>query len=50
MKGRKIYSLAYADDVAMLAEDEAGIKGMLRTLEKYMDKKRLKVNVEKTKV
>lgn len=28
--GKKIYSLAYADDVAVVAEDEDGIKGMIK--------------------
>lgn len=50
MKGRKIYLLAYVDDVAVLAKNEAGMKGMLRILEEYMDKKRLELNVMKTKV
>lgn len=30
MGGKKIYSLAYADDVAVVAEDEDGIKGMIK--------------------
>lgn len=47
---RKIYSLAYADDVAVLAEDEEGMKGMIARLEKYLDGKGLEVNVDKTKV
>ena len=48
--GRKIYTLAYADDVAVLAEDEEGMRGMIGKLEKYMDGKGLQVNVEKTKI
>lgn len=28
--GKKIYSLAYTDDVAVVAEDEDGIKGMIK--------------------
>lgn len=47
--GKKLYSLAYADDVALLAEDEGRLKGMLKIIEMYVEEKRLKVNVEKTK-
>lgn len=50
MKRRKIFSLAYADDVAVTAEDEGGMKGMIRVLEKYVKGKSLEVNVEETKV
>lgn len=49
-KGKKIYSLAYADDVAVVAEDEDEMRRMLKNLEKYMDGKGLEINVEKTKV
>lgn len=47
---RKVYSLAYADDIALLAEDEEEIKVMLGRLEEYLDKKGFNLNVEKTKV
>lgn len=48
--GRKIYSLAYADNVAVVAKDKNGLKGMIKRFEKYVDGKGLKVNVEKPKV
>ena len=48
--GEKIYTLAYADDVVLLAEDEEGMKGMLPGLEEYLKGKRLELNAEKTKV
>ena len=48
--GRKIYTLAYADDVAVLAEDVEGMKGLMGKLEKYVEGKGLQVNVGKTKV
>lgn len=50
MGGRKIYSLAYADNVAVMAKDENGMKGMIKVLDKYVEGKDLEVNVEKTKV
>lgn len=36
--------------MALIAEDEEKMKGMVRALEKYMERKRLKVNVEMTKI
>lgn len=42
--------LAYADDVAMLAEDEGRLKGMIKWLEGYLEGKCLTLNVGKTKV
>lgn len=36
MGGDKVYTLAYADDVAVLAEDK---EGMMGKLEKYLDEK-----------
>ncbi|CAD6207994.1 GSCOCG00010270001-RA-CDS, partial [Cotesia congregata] len=47
--GEKIYSLAYADDVALLAKNEDEMKGLIRSLERYVERKKLEVNVEKTK-
>ena len=47
---RRVYTLAYADDVAVLAEDVDGMKGIIGKLEKYVDGKGLQVNVGKTKV
>lgn len=50
VRRRKIFSLTYANDVAVIAKDEEGMKGMIRVLEKYVKWKDLEVNVEKTKV
>lgn len=47
---RKVYTLAYADDFAILAEDEEGIKVMLGKLEENLNKKGLELNMGKTKV
>ena len=55
-KGRKdfeygrIYSLAYADYVVLVAEEERGMKLMMRTFEEYVREKDLTVNVSKTKM
>ena len=47
---RKIYSLSYADDMVLMAEDEEGMKAMIMRLEGYLGRKRLEVNVYKTKI
>lgn len=48
--GKKVYSLAYADDIALMARDEGEMRGMIRTLERYVERKKLEVNVAKTKI
>jgi hypothetical protein len=46
----KVWSLAYADDLVVLAREEKGMKEMLGNMEKYMRRKKLTVNVEKSKM
>ncbi|KAH0820296.1 hypothetical protein GEV33_002495 [Tenebrio molitor] len=46
----KVWSLAYADDLVVLAKEEKGMKEMLGNMEKYMRRKKLTVNVEKSKM
>jgi len=48
--GRKVKVLEYADDLVVLAEEEEGMRWLLRRLEKYLDGKGLVLNTEKTKV
>ena len=48
--GVKVRSLAYADDVVLVAEDEGELRGMIGRLEWYLDRKKLELNVEKTKI
>ncbi|XP_067217103.1 LINE-1 retrotransposable element ORF2 protein [Linepithema humile] len=50
LRGRKIYSLAYADDMVLIAEEEEEMKGMMERLERYLDRKNLELNTEKTKI
>ncbi|XP_076298035.1 uncharacterized protein LOC143217535 [Lasioglossum baleicum] len=47
---RKVFTLAYADDVAMLAESEDDMRGMIGVLERYLEGKRLELNTEKSKM
>lgn len=50
LNGERIWTLAFADDVVVLAENEEDMKVTLKELEKYVGKKKLEVNVGKTKV
>ncbi|XP_046142799.1 uncharacterized protein LOC123988066 [Osmia bicornis bicornis] len=47
---KKIYTLAYADDVVLLAEEEGEMRAMMESLERYLDEKRLELNQEKSKI
>ncbi|XP_051169309.1 uncharacterized protein LOC127286774 [Leptopilina boulardi] len=47
---RRVYILAYADDVALMAENESGMRLLMNEFEGYVREKELCVNVEKTKV
>lgn len=42
--------LAYADDVALVTKDEGRMKGMIRVLQKYVERKGLEVNMRKIKI
>lgn len=46
----KVYSLAYADDLVLLAEGKDEMKSMMERLERYLDKKRLELNASKSKI
>ncbi|KAL6416429.1 hypothetical protein ACFW04_013486 [Cataglyphis niger] len=48
--GMKIYTLAYADDVVLIAEKEEGMRNMIGKLEGYLEKKGLELNVGKSKI
>lgn len=46
----RIWSLAYADDLVIMARSEEGIKEMLKRMQKYLKKKKLYLNIEKSKM
>lgn len=50
IKEEKVYTLMYADDVVVLAEDEYGRKVLISRLERYLERKGLELNVQKTKI
>lgn len=45
----KIFTLAYADDMAMMAESEKEMEKILRALKKYLEEKGLQLNTTKSK-
>ena len=47
---KKIFSLSYADDVILLANNDTGMREMLKRFRKYIEKKGLELNIEKSKV
>lgn len=48
--GEKVYTLSYADDTVLMAEEEEEIRSMVGRLEEYRDGKELELNTDKTKV
>lgn len=42
--------MAYADNIAAFAEDEEEMRGILGKIERYLERKGLEVNVEKSKI
>ncbi|XP_077255453.1 uncharacterized protein LOC143893678 [Temnothorax americanus] len=48
--GKRVYTLAYADDIVLIAEDEDQMRSMIERLEGYLGRKRLELNVGKTKI
>jgi len=46
----KIYTLSYADDMVLLAEEEDEMRSLMGKLEGYLDRKRLELNVSKTRI
>ena len=47
---KKIFSLSNADDVILLANNDTGMREMLKRFRKYIEKKGLELNIEKSKV
>jgi len=45
-----IWTLAYVDDLVIMAKSEEGMKEMLKRMERYLKGKKLQLNVEKTKM
>ena len=50
IENKKFWSLMYADDIVLVASKEEKLKIMISKLQKYLNKRKLLVNVEKSKV
>ena len=50
MGKKKVFTLAYADDMALLADNPVDLREMCRILEGFLSRKRLELNVGKTKI
>lgn len=46
----RMYTLAYADDIVLIAEEEGQMRSMIERLETYLDGKNLVLNAGKTKI
>lgn len=46
----RVHNLAYADDMVLIAKKENEMRSMIDRLEKYLKRKRLKLNAEKSKI
>lgn len=46
----RMHTLAYADDMVLIAKKENEMRSMIDRLKKYFERKRLKLNVEKSKI
>lgn len=42
--------MSYADDIVLLTEDEEGMRSIIGRLEKYLKRKGLELNTNKTKI
>lgn len=50
MGKKKVWSIEYADDIAVVAEEEERIRDMIRRLKGYLERKKLELSVEKSKI
>ena len=46
----KFYTLKYADDITIVAENGGDLKRMLKIMEKFIREVKMKINVDKTKI
>lgn len=45
----RVNTLAYSDDMVLLAENKEKMRSMVESLEEYLERKRLELNTEKAK-
>jgi len=46
----RTYTLMYADDIVLMAEEKQGMRSLISKMEGYLDRKGLELNVKKTKI
>lgn len=46
----RVYTLAYEDDMVLIAEEEDEMRSMIERLEDCVERKKLELNVNKTKI
>lgn len=46
----KVWTIEYADDIVLIAEEEEGLRDMIRGVKKYLAEKKLELSVGKSKV
>jgi hypothetical protein len=50
LKGKKVFTFAYADDLVLLSKDEEGMVAIMARIERYLRVKGLVVNVGRSKI
>jgi len=50
IRKNRIWTLAYADDLVLLAKNEESMKETMKRLERYLRNKNLQLNAEKSKM
>jgi len=50
IKKNRIWTLAYADDLVLLAKNKEGMKERMKRLERYLRDKNLQLNPQKSKM
>ena len=48
--GKKIYTIGYADDVILLANNEVGMKQMIKIFSRFIKKRGLELNTKKSSI
>lgn len=46
----RVYTLAYADDMVLMADNEDKMRSMIDRFQRYLQKKKLELNAEKSKI
>ena len=49
MGNSKVWSLAYADDIVLIANKGEELKTLMKRLEHFLDRRKLNLNIEKSK-